>query len=325
MTNHSKTYRSPLFYVGDKYKLYPKIRKYFPKTINRFIEPFTGGGSVFLNVNANEYLLNDIDTNVINIHRFLIEQSENPKAFFDSVFEVIQEYNLSHSYIKDIVPQELKDEWIKTYYAKFNKQGFDKLKNDYNSSNEKSILHLYLLLIFGFNRMLRFNSKGEYNLPVGNVDFNKNTEVALNDYFRLTKQKNIQFHNLDFLDFFKQIDFQEDDFVYLDPPYLITFSEYNKLWNEETERRLLDFLEWLDTQNVKFAVSNVSHYKGKVNQQFSEWSIQHNSFDIKSNYISYHDNSKKEFKEVLITNYEPEIFPPIQETIKFTELETVLR
>ena len=325
MTNHSKIYRSPLFYVGDKYKLYPKIRKYFPKTINRFIEPFTGGGSVFLNVNANEYLLNDIDTNVINIHQFLMEQSENPKAFFDNVFDIIQQYNLSHSYIKDIVPQELKDEWIKTYYAKFNKQGFDKLKNDYNSSNEKSVLHLYLLLIFGFNRMLRFNSKGKYNLPVGNVDFNKNTEVALNDYFRLTKQKNIQFHNLDFLDFFKQIDFQEDDFVYLDPPYLITFSEYNKLWNEETERRLLDFLEWLDTQNVKFAVSNVSHYKGKVNQQFSEWSIQHNSFDIKSNYISYHDNSKKEFKEVLITNYEPEIFPPIQETIKFTELETVLR
>lgn len=325
MTNHNKTYRSPLFYVGDKYKLYPKIHKFFPKTINRFIEPFTGGGSVFLNVNANEYLLNDIDTNVINIHRFLIEQSQNPKAFFNSVFEVIQEYNLSHSYIKDIVPQKLKDEWIKTYYAKFNKDGFDKLKANYNSSNEKSVLHLYLLLIFGFNRMLRFNSKGEYNLPVGNVDFNKNTEVALNDYFRLTRQKNIQFYNLDFLDFFKQIDFQEDDFVYFDPPYLITFSEYNKLWNEETEKRLLDFLEWLNTKNVKFAVSNVSHYKGKTNQHFFEWSKQHNSFDIKSNYISYHDNSNKEFKEVLITNYESEIFFPTQETINFTELETALR
>ena len=325
MTNHSKTYRSPLFYVGDKYKLYPKISKYFPKTINRFIEPFTGGGSVFLNVNANEHLLNDIDTNVINIHQFLMEQSENPKAFFDNVFDIIQQYNLSHSYIKDIVPQELKDEWIKTYYAKFNKQGFDKLKTDYNLSNEKSVLHLYLLLIYGFNRMLRFNSKGEYNLPVGNIDFNKNTETALHDYFRLTKQKNIQFYNLDFLDFFRQIEFQEDDFVYLDPPYLITFSEYNKLWNEETEKRLLDFLEWLDTQNVKFAVSNVSHYKGKINQQFLEWSKQHNSFDIKSNYISYHDNSNKEFKEVLITNYEPEIIVPIQETINFTELETVLR
>ena len=325
MTNHSKTYRSPLFYVGDKYKLYPKIRKYFPKTINRFIEPFTGGGSVFLNVNAKEYLLNDIDTNVINIHQFLMEQSENPKAFFDNVFDIIQEYNLSHSYIKDIVPQELRDKWIKTYYAKFNKQGFNKLKTDYNSSNEKSVLHLYLLLIYGFNRMLRFNSKGEYNLPVGNVDFNKNTETALHNYFRLTKQKNIQFFNLDFLDFFRQIEFQKDDFVYLDPPYLITFSEYNKLWNEETEKRLLDFLEWLNSQNVKFAVSNVSHYKGKINQQFLEWSRQHNSFDIKSNYISYHDNSNKEFKEVLITNYEPEIIVPTQETINFSELETVLR
>lgn len=323
MTKQKKTYRSPLFYVGDKYKLYPKISKYFPKTINRFIEPFTGGGSVFLNVNANEYLLNDIDTNVINIHQFLIEQSENPQEFFDIVFEIIQEYNLSHSYIKDIVPQELKEKWKKTYYAKFNKQGFNQLKFDYNSNRQKSVLHLYLLLIYGFNRMLRFNSKGEYNLPVGNVDFNKNTEIALIDYFRLTKQKNIQFYNLDFLDFFKQIEFQEDDFVYLDPPYLITFSEYNKLWNEETEKRLLEFLEWLDTQNVKFAVSNVSHYKGKINHQFYEWSKQHNSFDIKSNYISYHDNSNKEFKEVLITNFEPEILIPTQKTFNFKEFEII--
>lgn len=323
MTKHGKSYRSPLFYVGDKYKLYPKISKYFPKTINRFIEPFTGGGSVFLNVNASEFLLNDIDTNVINIHRFLIEQSADPKLFFNETFELIDKYNLSHSYIEDIVPQELKDKWKKTYYAKFNKQGFNQLKSDYNSSNEKSVLCLYLLLIYGFNRMLRFNSKGEYNLPVGNVDFNKNTEKALNDYFHLTKQKDITLHNLDFLDFFKQIEFKEDDFVYLDPPYLITFSEYNKLWNEETEKRLLDFLDKLDSHNVKFAISNVSHYKGKINHQFLEWSKQHNSFDIKSNYISYHDNSNKEFKEVLITNYETEIVIPTQKTINFKEFETV--
>ena len=59
--------------------------------------------------------------------------------------------------------------------------------------------------------MLRFNSKGEYNLPVGNVDFNKNTEAALYDYFRLTKQKNIQIFKFRILDFFRQIEFIEDD------------------------------------------------------------------------------------------------------------------
>ncbi len=317
----NKTYRSPLFYVGDKYKLYPKISKYFPKNINRFIEPFTGGGSVFLNVKANEYLLNDIDTNVINIHRFLTEQSENPELFFEEVFQIIQEYDLSHSYIKDIVPQKLRDEYKKTYYAKFNKDGFNRLKKDYNLGKSNSVLHLYVLLIFGFNRMLRFNSKGEYNLPVGNVDFNKNTKKALNDYFHLIKQKNIQFYNLDFLDFFKKIEFEEDDFIYLDPPYLITFSEYNKLWNGETEQRLLNFLELLNAQNIKFAISNVTHYKGKINKHFLQWSNQYNSFDIKSNYISYHDNSNKEFKEVLVTNFQPEIKVVKQQEIYFKEFE----
>ncbi len=305
MTKHKNTYRSPLFYVGDKYKLFPKISKYFPKEVNRFIEPFTGGGSVFLNINANEYLLNDIDSNVIDIHKFLIEQAKNPKAFFDDVFEIIEKYGLSHSYIKDIVPQELKEKWVKTYYAKFNKQGFNQLKFEYNSSNEKSVLQLYLLLIYGFNRMLRFNSRGEYNLPVGNVDFNKNTFTALNHYFDLIKQKNTTFYNLDFIDFFERIKFQEGDFIYLDPPYLITFSEYNKLWNEEMEERLLKLLETLDKQNVNFAISNVTHYKGKINTQFLNWCERYYSFDIKSNYISYHDNSNKEFKEVLITNYQP--------------------
>lgn len=303
MTNKNKAFRSPLFYVGDKYKLYPEISKYFPKTINRFIEPFTGGGSVFLNVNANEYLLNDIDSNVIEIHNFLESQAKNPDLFFKNVFEIIQEYKLSHSYIKDIVPQELRDKWKKTYYAKFNKEGFNKLKKDYNTGKANSTLHLYVLLIYGFNRMLRFNSKGEYNLPVGNVDFNKNTFTALNNYFDLIQKKNTTFYNLDFLDFFKSINFQEDDFIYLDPPYLITFSEYNKLWNKETEERLLNFLEYLDEQNVNFAISNVTHYKGKINEQFLQWSENHYSLDIKSNYISYHDNSNKEFKEVLITNF----------------------
>lgn len=321
MTNNNNTFRSPLFYVGDKYKIYPKISEYFPKTINRFIEPFTGGGSVFLNVNANEYLLNDIDSNVIDIHKFLEEQAENSDLFFKNIIDIIQEYELSHSYIKDIVPQELKEKWKKTYYAKFNKEGFNKLKKDYNSGKSNTILHLYVLLIFGFNRMLRFNSKGEYNLPVGNVDFNKNTETALLNYFELIKKKNTRFYNLDFSKFLQGIDFIEDDFIYLDPPYLITFSEYNKLWNEETEKRLLDILEWLDSQNVKFAISNVSHYKGKINHQFLEWSKKYNSFDIKSNYISYHDNSNKVFKEVLITNFETEIISSTQNLKKLEAIQ----
>ena len=91
--------------------------------------------------------------------------------------------------------------------------------------------------------------------------------------------------------------------VYLDPPYLITFSEYNKLWNENSERRLLALLDNLSRRMIRFAISNVSHYKGKVNATFLEWSRQYNVHSIKSNYISYHDNTIKNFNEVLVTNF----------------------
>ena len=63
--------RSPLFYVGDKCKLIGEIKTHLPNDINRLIEPFVGGGSVFMNISANRFLLNDIDANVINIHKML--------------------------------------------------------------------------------------------------------------------------------------------------------------------------------------------------------------------------------------------------------------
>ena len=106
-----KLKRSPFFYVGDKYNLLPEIIEYFPKKINNFIEPFTGGGSVFMNVKAERYLLNDIDKNMINLHQFLIKSSKNKKEFFDDVLKIINKYGLSKSYLQDIVPSDLKSKW----------------------------------------------------------------------------------------------------------------------------------------------------------------------------------------------------------------------
>lgn len=162
---------------------------------------------------------------------------------------------------------------------------------------------LYVLLIYGFNRILRFNKSGDFNVPVGDVDFNKNTRTALDDYFLLMQHKQVQWYSIDFRDFFKLIDFQENDFVYLDSPYLITSSEYNKLWNSDSERNLLNLLNNLDMKEVKFAISNVTHYRGQTNDIFIQWSQKYNSHPIKSNYISFNDNTIKKFNEVLVTNF----------------------
>jgi DNA adenine methylase len=153
-----KVNRSPLFYVGDKYKLIKEIKIYFPKTINRFIEPFVGGGSVYLNVDAKEFLLNDIDSNVIDIHKFLCSYIGKETEFYNLIFSIVHQYKLSCSYEQDIVPLELKQHYKKTYYAHYNKENFNLLKAHYNKSKVRNMAELYVLLIYGFNRMLRFNS-----------------------------------------------------------------------------------------------------------------------------------------------------------------------
>lgn len=300
---NSKIKRSPLFYVGDKYKLMKQLIGLFPAEVDSFYEPFVGGGTVFLNVNANKYYLNDIDKNLVNIHKFLIRSSKNQNRFFKDVEKIINKCNLSRSYKKDIVPVFLKKQWKKTYFARFNKEGYDKLRTLVNKYTKNDPLILYILLIYGFNRMLRFNGGGKFNLPVGNVDFNKNVVTALNNYFEFVRGKKIAFSSKDFRTYFSNKNFSKNDFVYLDPPYLITASEYNKLWDEQAEADLLNTIDGLNKKGIKFALSNVTHYNGSKNNQLNNWMKKYKIHKIESNYINYHDNGKKQIKEVLITNY----------------------
>lgn len=294
--------RSPFFYVGDKFKLIPQIKKYFPIDINRFIEPFCGGGSVFLNVEAENYIINDINSYMIDLHSMLIKYSSNTDDFWDDVGNIINQYQLSASFLGRTVPKEYKSNFIKTYYAKYNKEAYTKLRADFND-DKADLLKLYILLIYGFNRMLRFNNNGDFNLPVGNVDFNHNVVNALNQYFEYVSSKEIILYNCDFEKFIQEIEPNQDDFIYFDPPYLISFSEYNKFWDIDTEKRLLALLDKLNNRNIRFAISNVIRHKNMYNEIFDKWSRKYNVHDIISNYISFHDNTQKGSYEVLVTNY----------------------
>lgn len=299
----NKIIRSPLFYVGDKYKLMKQFVNLFPQAINNFYEPFVGGGTVFLNNIANQYYLNDNDKNLMKIHRFLKKSAKDTDTFFKEVEKIIYKYDLSRSYKEDIVPASLKKKWKKTYFARYNKEGYEKLRTRVNKNISNDPLILYILLIYGFNRMLRFNGGGKFNLPVGNVDFNKNVVTALHDYFNFVKDKKIRLTSKDFRKFFEDKKFIKDDFIYFDPPYLIAASEYNKYWDVNAETDLLKLIDALNDEGVKFALSNVTHYNGDKNNLLIKWMKKYNVHKIQSNYISYHNNKKKEIKEVLVTNY----------------------
>lgn len=296
--------RSPFFYVGDKYKLMNQLLKIFPKNINTYYEPFCGGGSSFLNVVANKYILNDIDSYMIKMHNMLNLYSNNEDLFFTILNNIEDKYNLSASHKQDIIPDELKKAYPKTYFAKFNKDGFAKMRNDFNHNKNDNEL-LYGLLIYGFNRMLRFNSKGEFNLPVGNVDLNQNVITSLKNYFKFARNNELDFSNLDFRSFLKSCSYKTNDFIYLDPPYLISNSEYNKIWSEKDEKDLLDILDYLNSKGVRFAISNPIINKNGQNNLFIKWAKKYKIYDVQSNYINYHDNKDKIFnKEVLVTNYD---------------------
>lgn len=295
--------RSPFFYVGDKYKLMPQLIELFPKSIKTYYEPFLGGGSSVLYVDAENYVLNDINRYIILLHSHISSFSENPDELLNRLYNIIKEYKLSCSYLGINVPDSLKKKYIKTYYSKYNKENYIKLREDYNI--DKDLLKLYLLLIYGFNHMIRFNKNDEFNIPVGNVDFNKNVFNAIINYLKFVSGKRIIYFSLDYVEFIKNIKFQKGDFIYLDPPYLISNSEYNKNWNEEDEIVLYNLIDDLNSKGVKFGLSNVTEHKGVSNDILKNWMKKYHVFDINSNYISRFDNSiKAGTKEVYITNYE---------------------
>lgn len=299
-----KPIRSPFFYVGDKYKIMPQLLKLFPSDISTYVEPFAGGGSSFLNTQAKYYLINDIDKYVIELHKCLSGYADCPEAFLSKLYRIIDEYGFSCSFRGINVPVELKKQFMKTYYSQFNKTAYIRLKEKFNEQQDMVIL--YLLLVYGFNHMIRFNASGDFNLPVGNVDFNKNVYNAILSYMSFMRNNQIEFYNLDFITFLQLVESRLDSksFIYLDPPYLISGSEYNKYWNEKEEKRLCDYLDELNSRGIKFGITNLIYHKGKVNQTFLEWAKKYFVYSVSSNYISFNDNTiKKSSKEVYVTNY----------------------
>lgn len=292
--------KSPLNYTGGKYKLLSQILPLFPNNIDIFYDLFAGGSEVGINVKANKIISNDIETVVINLlNYFKIETYNN---IINNIEQIIHKYNLSES-----------NKYGYEYYgcnsndglSKYNKERYLKLRKDYNNGNRNPIM-FYTMLIFAFNNYIKFNKQNNFTTAVNKRDFNKNLRQKLQNYIHRLTTIDIKFINKDFRDL-NIYDVNEDDFIYCDPPYLITFADYNENWNEEDEKDLLNKLDFVNSKNIKFALSNVLEHKGRKNDILKEWSKQYNIHILDCNYgnCNYQtkDKSKDSTIEVLITNY----------------------
>lgn len=298
---------SALNYTGGKYKLLSQILPLFPKDADQVVDLFCGGCNVGINVDCNKVLFNDSNEylmGLLDTFRRLTKEE-----IFDWIYKSIDKYGLS------LVSKNGYD-FYKCESSKglgeYNKAGYNKLRDDFNkkaSKDNEYYLMLYLLIVYSFNNQLRFNRKGEFNLPVGKRDFNSKMQGKLEAFIDRVKSGDYRFTTDDFRNVNME-GYTDKSFFYADPPYLITCATYNEQagWTENDEKDLLNYLEELDKKGIRFALSNVLESKGKKNVILSEWINQNRKFKvIPLNYdytnSNYHTKKDGITKEVLVVNY----------------------
>ena len=301
--------QSPLNYTGGKFKLLPQILPHFPQDVECFIDLFCGGGNVGINAPCNKVIFNDNNS----LLRFVFGTFKNmdKQATFELIDNIIEKYGLSNT-----------EKYGYEYYgcnsaeglAKYNSEAFLKLREDFNRNTNLDYnyyITLFVLIVYAFNNQIRFNRKGEFNLPVGKRDFNKKMREKLSSFIDRLKSGDYKFESYDFRELPNE-DWNDKTFVYVDPPYLITCATYNEQdgWNETLEKELLNYLDNLHERGIRFALSNVLHSKGKENKMLIEW-INNNIGKYRVIYLDYtYSNSNYQTKdrtsktdEVLIVNY----------------------
>lgn len=305
--NNSVYIKTPLNYTGNKFKLLSYLFKYFPEDLENktFIDLFSGGSTVGINVEAKKIICNDIQKTVIRL--FNLFKKYDVEIILKKIDFLIRKYNLSNSTNNSYEYYNCNSS---SGLGSFNKEKYNNLKKDYNcmiESEEKDYL-FFLLVVFGFNNQIRFNSKNEFNLPVGKRDFNKNLKNNLIKTVEVLKKKDIDFICNDF----RNIDITKynNPFLYCDPPYILSTATYNENsgWTQKDELDLLKYLENINKLNIPFVLSNVLYHKGKSHDLLLNWSLKNkfNIIHLKNSYNNSSYNKKNKFDftdEVIITNF----------------------
>jgi len=298
--------QSPLNYTGGKFKLLKQILPHFAKRIDTFADLFCGGCNVGVNVNAERVIFNDNIPHLLYLYNAF--KSLSKETMLNMIDDVITQYGLSRSAENgyDFYGCE-----SSAGLGEYNRKPFLQLRGDFNKRNEDSgyYIMLYVLIVYAFNNQIRFNSKGEFNLPVGKRDFNDKMKSKLCTFIDRLQGGNYTFSCVDFR-VFDTSALTENSLVYCDPPYLITCATYNEQngWNEQCERDLLALLDSLNERRIRFALSNVLRSKGKTNTILIEWLNRRNYRTIHLDYnysnSNYHTKDKTDSTdEVLIVNY----------------------
>ncbi len=265
-------------YCGGKTKLLKILIQHIPQNFNNYFELFCGGGSVFLELlkiqdsKTHEYNISDINEILMTCYATI-------------------KYNIS-----ELLLELSKDAYSNTkecYLA--NRLEYNILKFTNGNNIEKTSLFIYLNKC-GYNGMYRENKKGEYNIPFGSM---KNPKICDSDNLKDVSDA-LQDVNISYGDYQKNLDFiKENDFVYLDPPYDGTFTDYTRnIFGKDEQIKLKEFIDILTSKKVLVMLSNSS--TDFIKELYKDYK----QINITTSYSLGGKNANRgKIQELLILNY----------------------
>lgn len=301
----TKPIKTPLNYTGNKNKLISILNPLFPPANSglRFVDLFAGGMSVGLNSGYAKVVFNDTSPAVIALGKLFATADYH--SLETRIENIIDDFKLSRSSVNGY---EFYGMNSSNGLGKYNKEPYMRLREYFNSLSKKDpewAIYLFVLIIFGFNNQIRFNSAGNFNMPVGKRDFNNRVKANLYSTIQKINSMDVEFWNGPFHSY----DFTSKDFLYCDPPYLLGLASYNEqgAWTNKDDQQLRDFLVMHHKRGGYFALSNVLFHKGLENISLREWANSHKFRIVELNHSygnsSYQRKDRNPSIETLITNW----------------------
>ncbi len=247
----------PLFtWAGGKNKMLKHYKPILPapasslfpeKTINSYVEPFFGGGAMFIYIMTNykpeSAYINDINPEIVSIYECI---KHNYKEFLDRVIELEEQY-LPLSFKKDTRNEDRRKFYNDLRLSYWDKKQYDKWSKPYEAAT------LYFLMKTGFNGIFQTNKgNGRYGTPCGLL--NQKDKVFDRTIVKWWHDI-LQNVNITCGDWKENTPNIKNAFYFFDPPYRDSFADYGNSFGDD---KLIDLINFADGKEKVFVCNRDS-------------------------------------------------------------------
>lgn len=207
-------------YRGGKSKEIPHIMEHIPQYNGRYIEPFFGGGALYFHLEPKKAIINDINSKLIAFYNGVKLNYPILRTELDEIERIYEENRRQFDNLKAKTPNERVEDKNEEFYYQLRD-----MFNDTAGKKYTDALLYFFINKTAYSGMIRYNAKGEFNVPFGRYQ-HLNTSLVTQQHSKLLA--NTEIFNEDYKAVFNMA--EKDDFMFLDPPYDCVFSDYG---NEE--------------------------------------------------------------------------------------------